>query len=188
MPNSVLIPGWTHGTLTLIHPPPPPPPLQILISGWHQAQIDFFDKKFHVCQILAVGGQFRKTPPYFEGSRRTDDPHLPPGELPVRSCDLQQGAVGCCLSNFSTARFSRLKLLCLGNSPELTSSTPNPPNLRLLNSNMMLVLHHITLGLRNFHFSVSGIHSSRLPFFHGENGNFGMNGPARPTSLIPPLF
>ena len=29
---------------------------QILISGWHQAKIDFFSKKFHLCHILTPGG------------------------------------------------------------------------------------------------------------------------------------
>ena len=64
MPDSVLMPVWTHGTL--IHPPPLL--LQILISGWHQAKIDFFDKKFNFCQIFALWGPFHIQPPYFEGA------------------------------------------------------------------------------------------------------------------------
>ena len=43
--------------------------------------------------------------------------------------------------------------------------TPSLPDLRVLNSNMILVLHHIALGLQNFHFFVSTVQCSRLPFF-----------------------
>ena len=60
------MPVRTHGTL--IHRPPPPPGLQILISGWHEAKIDFFDKKFNFCHIFATGGPFHIQPPYFEGA------------------------------------------------------------------------------------------------------------------------
>ena len=84
----------------------------------------------------------------------------------VRSCGLQKGAAGCCLSNFSTMRFSGgLKMLFLGKLARTDVQYPQPPDLRVLNSNMMLVLHHIALRLQKFHFSVSRVQFARLPFF-----------------------
>ena len=84
IPNSFLIPVWTLGIL--IHHPPPP--LQILLSGWHQAKIDFLAKNSIFVIFRPQGARFRENPPYFEGARHTGDPNLPPGEVlwPAEGC------------------------------------------------------------------------------------------------------
>ena len=121
MLDSVLMPVWTHGTL--IHPPPPAAADSDfwLASGKNRF---FLTKNSIFVKFLPYGVHFIYTPPIL----RVPDALATLVCHQMRSCDLQQGAGWCCLSNFSTAHFSKgLKVLFLGKLTRTDVQHPQPP-------------------------------------------------------------